>query len=122
MTVKKTGRGGKTSGSWKKGQCGNPKGGPTKEAVRAKNALREALWSNEDVKSVAQRLLNIALTGSDNEAISAAKEIFNRTFGRAKEPVTVNYDKEAEALDMPTLYAVLDRYVRESGEAPSVEH
>jgi hypothetical protein len=83
-------RGGKTRGSWKPGQSGNPRGRvPDKELVEAR-ALAEKLIGPY-AEDIVRRLVEIAVESKNEQAsIKAATELLNRLWGRPAQSVEVS--------------------------------
>lgn len=83
-------RGGKTRGSWKPGQSGNPRGRvPDKELAEAR-ALADKLIGPY-AEDIVLRLVKIAIKSkSESAAIKASTELLNRLWGRPAQSVEVS--------------------------------
>ncbi|CAB4125011.1 hypothetical protein UFOVP62_51 [uncultured Caudovirales phage] len=70
---------------WQKGETGNP-GGLTSRQVALKRRLDGLTLKAVDV------LEDVMQSGSNSERLSAAKEVFDRAIGRAKQSATVQVE------------------------------
>lgn len=94
----------RSSGTFKKGQCGNPKGRPKEAAEIKALALAQA-------PAAIKRLTEIMMTGDDRSASAAAIALLDRGIGKPGQHVEITGDKEA-----PIALEFIDRPPRETRE------
>lgn len=90
--------------TWKKGECGNPKGRPKKEPwQRAGRLALSAKERAEQYTDQAFKLLSQAVKDSDAPMaarVSAANSILDRAYGRAPQDVTVKGQIESHIIQL----------------------